>query len=196
MGQIHVSPLSNLADGLRRVYHLTTFVETGTFMGGATGWAARVFETVYTIEIRADFQEQAKKNTGSPPNIHFLLGDSKDRLAEVCAKLDAPALFWLDAHAGAGHFGSEERCPLLAELEAIVSGQAQHFVLIDDARAFTAPPPPPFDYRLWPSLDEVLKVLAGRHSYHVVLIEDCLVCVPQSARELLAQFVFHVRPTI
>jgi hypothetical protein len=68
--------------------------------------------------------------------------------------------------------------------------------LIDDARAFYAPPPPPFDYLKWPTLEEVMRHLQARHDYHVVVLVDCLICTPRSARELLAQYAFKVRPKI
>jgi len=93
------------------------------------------------------------------PNVEFALGNSAQQLGSVCPALAGPALFWLDAHAGAGFFGAADNCPLLDELEPCLEGpRADHCILIDDARAFVAPPPPPFGHRKWPSLDEVIAV--------------------------------------
>ena len=72
-----------------------------------------------------------------------MLGNSAAELGRICPLLTGPALFWLDAHAGAGFFGSDDNCPLLDEIDAcLVEARAEHCILIDDARAFVAPPPP------------------------------------------------------
>ena len=196
MGAIHLAPFAELAAALKQKYAIGDFVETGTYMGDATAWAAALFPRVWTIEIRADFQAQAKKNTGEPANVTFLLGNSAEQLKQVCAQLRAPAMFWLDAHAGAGYFGKEDNCPLLEEIDVITAGEHQHIMVIDDARAFYAPPPPPFDYTKWPPLEQVMRHVLAKHDYHVVLMIDCLLCVPQSARELIAEAVFRERPEI
>jgi len=101
MGNIHIPPLSILAERLIADCGLTEFVETGTFQGSTLPWASSRFRRVRTIEIRADYQEQARQRVGNLPNVEFLLGDSGVVLREVCQTLAGPALFWLDAHAGA-----------------------------------------------------------------------------------------------
>jgi hypothetical protein len=196
MGAVHATPLAELTLALQKQFDIENFVETGTYMGQASGWAAGHFKQVWTIEIREDFQREAKQRTGEPVNVRFLLGNSGERLKEVCGELGSTAIFWLDAHAGAGFFGDHDDCPLIDEIDIITSGPTQHFLLIDDARAFYAPPPPPFDYRKWPALDDVMAHLQAHHHYHVVLLVDCLICVPPAARELMAQFAFAVRPKI
>ena len=131
------------------------------------------------------------------PNVEFVLGNSAVELGRICSRLAEPALFWLDAHAGAGFFGADDNCPLLAELEAcLVKAPANHCILIDDARAFVAPPPPPFDYRKWPSLDEIIAMVLRRGGYHVAVISDVIAVVPVALREVVAQYTFQVRPKI
>jgi len=196
MGAIHHLPLSDLAQALARAADLKDFVETGTYIGHPIGWAARTFDRVWTIEINAEFQAQAKRYNPAASNVHYRLGDSASELPKVMAELGGPALVWLDAHAGAGHFGSEDNCPLLKELEAILASPFEHCILVDDARAFLAPPPPPFDYRKWPSLDQIFKVLSGRPGYGLVTIADVLIIVPDRHRDVVAQFCFSIRPRI
>ncbi len=196
MGTIHAAPISDLALSLARAGGLRQFVETGTYVGQSLPWAARNFERVWTVEISADYQRQAMANVGPLPNVRFVLGDSATELAKICRELTDPALFWLDAHAGAGYFGAEDNCPLLAELEVVLAGSQPHCILVDDARAFVAPPPPPFDYRKWPSLDEVMAVILKRGGYHVSVVTDVLIAVPAALRELVAQYTFAVRPQI
>jgi hypothetical protein len=178
------------AGGLRQ------FVETGTFTGQSLPWAARNFDRVRTVEVNADYHAQAKQNVGPLPNVSFHLGDSAQEISHICSELRGPALFWLDAHAGAGFFSAEDDCPLIAELEAVVALPHPHCILIDDARAFIAPPPPPFDYRKWPALDEIMAVVLSRPGYRVAVITDVLVVVPAALRDVVADYSFRVRPQI
>ena len=197
MGSIHRPPVSNLALGLVQAGGLKQFIETGTFRGDSLRWASEHFERVWTIEISAQYQEEAKASVGALPNVEFVLGNSADHLGRICGGLTGPSLFWLDAHAGAGFFGSDDNCPLLAELEAcLAQAAAGHCLLIDDARAFVAPPPPPFDHRKWPSLDEVMAVILRRGGYHVAVISDVMAVVPVALRDVVARYAFQVRPKI
>jgi hypothetical protein len=197
MGSIHKPPVANLALALKQAGALKMFVETGTFQGDSLRWASEHFERVWTIEISPQYQAEAKAKVGPLPNVEFVLGNSADRLKQICGQLQGPALFWLDAHAGAGFFGKEDNCPLIAELDACLSGPSTgHCILIDDARAFVAPPPPPFDYRKWPSLDEVVAVALRRGGYHVAVISDVMAVVPTALRDVVAQYTFQVRPRI
>ncbi len=196
MGSIHLSPLADLARELARAGDIRDFVETGTYMGGALGWAARSFERVWTVEINPEFQGQAKANNAGASNINFMLGDSASELPKIVGELKGPALFWLDAHAGAGYFADHDICPLVDELATVLASPFEHCILVDDARAFLAPPPPPFDYRKWPTLEQIYAALAKRPGYNVVTIADVLIIVPERHRDLVAKFCFAIRPKI
>jgi hypothetical protein len=196
MGSIHRPPVANLALALAQAGALKLFVETGTFQGDSLRWASRHFERVWTVEINAQYQTEAKAKVGPLPNVEYVLGNSSEQLGAICKDLSGPALFWLDAHAGAGFFGSDDNCPLLAELDACLISAAGHCILVDDARAFVAPPPPPFDHRKWPSLDEVIAVVLRRGGYHVAVISDVMAIVPIALRDVVAQYTFQVRPKI
>ena len=194
MGCIHQEPLSGFVQSLASEFGLTTFVETGTYLGDASAWAASVFPVVETIEVSPEFQQTAKAKYGHLANIGYHLGDSAAELEPIARTLSAPALFWLDAHAGGGHYGPQDNCPLLGELEAINQSPHEHFILIDDARGFTAPTPPPFDWRSWPSIDQVIMALKARNDYYVVIVHDTIIAVPQAAKERVVAFCHRVRP--
>jgi len=196
MGSIHLSPLADLARELARAAGLRDFVETGTYVGQALPWASRTFERVWTVELNPQFQAQAKANNAGLKNVAFLLGDSTSELPKIMNELKGPALFWLDAHAGAGYFADRDICPLVAELETVLASPHEHCIIVDDARAFLAPPPPPFDYRKWPSLDQIFAAVAKRPGYNIVTIADVLIIVPDRHRHLIAQFCFAIRPRI
>ena len=196
MGSIHLSPLADLVRELARAGGIRDFVETGTYVGGALGWASRSFERVWTVELNPEFQRQAKANNPGASNVTYMLGDSASELPKIVGELKGPALFWLDAHAGAGYFADHDICPLVDELETVLASPYDHCILVDDARAFLAPPPPPFDYRKWPTLEAIFAVVLKRGGYHVVTINDVLVIVPERFRGLVAEFCFALRPTI
>jgi hypothetical protein len=196
MGTLSESNLSSLVTGLVQKFNIGQFVETGTYVGGGAAWAAKVFPSVITIEINDTYRQLAIKNCGHVPSITFLLGDSVEVLPQVVADIKGPTFFWIDAHAGGGNFGAEEYCPLLAELEIIASSPYQHYIFIDDARAFLAPPPPPFKPDQWPELFDVLTMARKRHPYYCAVIQDIVMCVPRMAQPDIVSYCNRVRPKI
>jgi hypothetical protein len=196
MGAIHELPLNRLANTLRQAASLKDFVETGTYLGNSLAWASENFQHVWTIEIDPGYLDAARARHAGLTNIHYVMGDSAAQLSKVLGQIEGPALCWLDAHAGAGFFAPEDNCPLLEELKAVIHSPYEHCILIDDARAFVAPPPPPFNYRKWAPLEEIFAALALKPNYHVVIIEDALIAVPRRFRDLVAEFCFSIRPNI
>lgn len=196
MGKIHVPPKGELVATIVRDHRVRTFIETGTAKGEASRWGASLFEKVITVEALPNTYEATRAASEGYPNIEFHLGDSGEFLRKLAPTLTEPCLFWLDAHAGGGRFGDKDVCPLLEELAAINTSAPEHFIFVDDARAFTATCPPPFVADVWPSLDQIIPAMVSRHRYHVVLILDTIIAVPQSFKRSLQEFCIKVRPTI
>ena len=195
MGAISVEPLASLVTLLAHKYEIGCFVETGTYLGDGAIYAATVFPRVVTIEIKREYQQEAiARSQGS--NIEFLLGDFASLLPGVVSGLRGTSFFWLDGHAGAGFFADEDNCPLLGELEAIGASPHPHVIVIDDARAFLAPPPPPFHFECWPTLREVLNKACCRFPYYCVVMCDAIICVPELMRMDIVDFCNSVRPRI
>jgi hypothetical protein len=195
MGGISVDPLASLVALLARKYGIGCFVETGTYLGDGAIHAATIFPRVVTIEIKREYQQQAIARWHGH-NIEFLLGDSASLLPGVVSALEGTTFFWLDGHAGAGFFADEDNCPLLGELEAIGASPHPHVIVIDDARAFLAPPPPPFKFERWPTLREVLNTACSRFPYYCVVMCDAIICVPDQMRMDIVDFCNSVRPRI
>jgi len=195
MGSISAAPLALLATDLAHNHGIECFVETGTFHGDGARFAATIFPRVVTIEIKREYQQEAIANSCGR-NIEFLLGDSATLLPGVVSGLKSTALFWLDGHAGAGFFAEEDNCPLMAELEAIGASPHPHVIIIDDARAFLAPPPPPFKFEFWPTIREVLNAACCRFPYYCVVISDAIICVPEAMRMDIVRFCNATRPNI
>jgi len=173
------------------------FVETGTYTGETALWASKLFSRVFTVEISKEFQEKAKRNCAGQDNIVFLLGRSEEQLPTILRELHGPAIFWLDAHAGGGSYADKDDCPLLLELGLLSARNlVDDLIIIDDARGFLAPPPPPFDAEVWPSIHAVLDAVDPRRERYIVIIADMIICAPPRLRDKIEAFCAMVRPAL
>lgn len=198
MGIITSGPPTELVLRLKEEFSISDFVETGTFSGGTSTWAASHFEQVTTIENSRKIYEQTVARHGHIPNIKFLMGNSKDLLESVVTTLETPAIFWLDSHwCGGDSYGEQEQCPLLEEIAILNASPVNHFLLIDDARLFTSPPPRPHQVEDRPPIDQVIQnIKAGPHDKYIVIIQDVILVVPRSARNLVAHWSQEVNADI
>lgn len=176
MGNVTLGVNHEKTIALAAQYGIRHFIETGTWKGGTCTWAAQHFERVITIEAdRGRFEKTASHFAGVYPNLSFWYGDSRAILGRALAEMDAPCLIWADAHwvGGGAHQAHEigDECPLEQELEAVNASKyaAQHVILIDDARLFTAPPPYPHDPSQWLTYAEIQALLGDERD---VFIED------------------------
>lgn len=180
--------IQHLALALATQAQCQAFVESGTFMGTTTRWAARHFKAVFTIERYEPLFRTHSPALAALPQVTPLLGDSRDYITTIANGLhEFPALYWLDAHwSGHGTAGENDECPLLDELAALAN-RPDDVILIDDARLFLCAPPLPHHAGAWPTIGRVLQALGpGRH---VQIIEDVIVAVPD--RPDLVQVVTH-----
>ncbi|MBK9712997.1 MAG: hypothetical protein IPO81_17060 [Kouleothrix sp.] len=190
MGDIRQGPPEFLILHLLERYAIPNFVETGTFQGSTAAWASRHFKRVFTIEFAEPIYRQALATHGGLGNISFLYGHTREKLAEVVAQLDAPSLFWLDAHWSGGQtYGAGDECPVLDEIAIIDQTRADSFILIDDARLFLAPPPRPHRAEQWPDITAVIGRLSQRHDRYVAVVDDVVVAAPAHARADLAGYL-------
>ena len=180
MGSLPDQLSADLRDrlGLRRA------VETGTYYGHTTAVLAGMFEEVVTVERADEFYERARQLLEPHSNVRQVKGHSGEALRTMDARAGG-TLYWLDAHWSGGETaGSDDPCPLIAELDAIGTGDPNDCLLIDDAREFASPP----DDR-WPTLVEVLDaVRRDRSGHYVTVVHDLVVAVPESARDIVDTF--------
>jgi hypothetical protein len=188
MGMTRIGPPVELLREIGNRFRVEKFIETGTFRGNTAVWAGSVYKSVVSIENSLPLYEAAKTKYGDAKNIEFVLGHSAEKLKEIVARLAEPCVFWLDAHwSGGDTYGEGDECPIVEEIEAINCSSHDHFVLIDDARLFMAPPPPPHDPRKWPTILQLLEALSQRSRY-TVIIQDVIVAVPESARSTVMEY--------
>lgn len=161
---------------LRDRLGLNALVETGSYEGASTRWAAENFARTVSIEISPKFMAQAIhrcEGLANVESVEFILGDSRTELTRVVSSLEAPALFWLDAHNAAKLFGpGPDNCPVLSELAAIAASDQRHVILIDDAHTFSDPPM----YENWPTLREI-DMWAIDNEYNMIIYRDVVILV-------------------
>jgi hypothetical protein len=179
----------SLARALQAKLGLQRAIETGTYLGDGALALSGVFSTVVTIEISTELRDRAASRLANRSNIRLLQGHSVDHLAGLAAE-PLPTLYFLDGHWSAGFTaGEEDECPVLEELAAIGAGSPNDCLIVDDARLFAAPPPPPHDPSQWPTLLEVLDAIRrARPEHHVTVIGDQFIAVPASAREVVDHY--------
>ena len=185
MGYVNFSMPREIVLKFKERGNIQNFVETGTFRGNTSFWAARHFAHVYTIEIDPEISRETSSKPDCPANIKFLVGNSKDVLPGIVDQLQGPSIFWLDGHwCNVTELGKEMECPLVDELIAL-RNLTDAVILIDDARAFLGPLPPPHDKTQWPRIDELFLLLKKQFPQNLVTIaDDVIYCLPPSMIDL------------
>jgi len=184
-----------LVEHLAAEHKLTSFFEAGTYYGESSAWAAQRFAAVKTVERAPMLYAIARVKLARLPNVALEFGDSRTVIEQSLPSLP-PTLFWLDAHwcggQTAGEFDAE--CPLLDELKLLAPALDRHFLLIDDARLFAMPPPPPHKAEAWPCLAEIFDVLRSQHEPYITICRDVIVAVPAHAKPGLIAYLQGALP--
>lgn len=177
MGSKHLGPDFEITLALQKESGIDTFIETGTYKGMSSAWAADHFKIVVTVEGMPDRYWKTWHNTlGDKSNVMMLLGDSWDALPKVMKFIQTPAIFWLDAHYCTSN-NNEQReglqvCPVMQELLTINAHPCAHLhiLMVDDARLFG-------NEQDWPREDVLLSELR-KHDRQCILYEDVWYAIP------------------
>lgn len=145
-------------------YNIKTLIETGTYLGEMVYAQKDFFDKIISIEISKELFQSAKKRFKRFKNIEFINGDSGEILKKIVQYFNTPCLFWLDGHYSGGNTGKGEKdTPIIDELEAILSTEIKHTVLIDDARCFKNE-----TCQDYPSIEKLKKLIKKiRPDYHL-----------------------------
>jgi hypothetical protein len=137
-------------------FHLTAFIETGTYEGEMVEAVKTSFRAIYSVELDSALFERSKSRFALDEHITILRGDSSEILPQLLPELRVPSLFWLDAHYSRGITARGElETPIMRELESILHHDVSgHVILIDDVRCFTGE----HDY---PTVKEVQQFVFG-----------------------------------
>jgi hypothetical protein len=151
-------------------YGTPYLVETGTCHGDMVAAMQKEFKKIISIELAEPFYREVCERFKGVANVELIYGDSARKLPEVVARLNAPALFWLDGHYSGGDTArGDSDTPVNEELRAIFQpGGPQHIVLIDDARCFGTHP-------AYPTVAQIRQLVATvRPGWQVDVQGDCI----------------------
>lgn len=178
MGIVTFSIPKELVLKIIKSRNFDNFIETGTYKGGTVLWAAKHFAHAYTVEIDETLANDFKRQLSPDMNITALRGDSRAVLPDLLQKINGRSFCWLDGHWCAGAGGQENECPLFDELKALSTAN-KPMILIDDARCFIGPMPPPHNYTHWPRIHEIFNFI-DKHfpGYTTTIIDDVIFVVP------------------
>lgn len=184
MGSIRFGIPTKTTLYLRGLLNLQTFVEGGTYKGATAKLMSKNFEQVITIEKSQVMFNIARKNI-IEKNVQLILGDTREHLQRIIVKHNN-ILFWLDAHwSGGDTYGVEDECPILEEMQIIFAGNINCIILIDDARLFLAPPPPPHRIENWPSIREIAQVIPKE--WELIEFQDVIYIFPFKYRRKIQE---------
>jgi hypothetical protein len=149
-------------------------VETGTYKGGTTWCLLGEFRRILTIEVVPALASLARERFRKFPHVTVIEGDSARALPDICAKLDAPCLFYLDGHYSGGVTGmGSEECPVILELDAVFTHTRVPFrIVIDDARLFGSDP-------AYPDLETVTHAVNKHRPSMQVRVENDAILIHQ-----------------
>lgn len=163
MGIITYANTAKLIEKLKNDFSINLVIETGTDKGVGTFFLAERFQQVITIDISKEFQDEVQKKSQFT-NIEYVVGDSRTALPIVMQSVKASALFWLDAHQTNKNFGDfPDDCPIIEEIESIVSSPFDHFILVDDVNSFLPSEKrhhqPACELENWVTIDQIKSML-------------------------------------
>ena len=148
------------------------------------------FEKVFTIEKSEYMYEIAQEELKGYSNIKLLKGDSREVLPKILSLHLNNILFWLDAHwSGGKTYGEDDECPLVDELQIIFSEcyGKNYAILIDDARLFLAPPPLPHNWRKWPTIVDIVKLVPEK--FDLLIFNDVIYIYPETISSDFRDFI-------
>jgi len=194
MGIVTMGPDFRLIQFIKEKYNVKNFIETGTFYGGTTEWAAPNFEHVHSIEFSEHWYKTTKERLSHLNNVQIHYGDTRSILPKLLEDTES-AVLWLDAHWCSDHsYGEDDQCPLLDELAIINSFtklQDQLFILIDDARLFLAPPHQPHALKDYPDIVQIINSLTTVPR-KIYVFNDIIIGVPLKFENEFDAFLQHI----
>ena len=194
MGIVTMGIPRDIVTSLATLNESSVFVETGTFHGETTKWAATCFESVHTIERAEGLYNLHRHELSQIRGVTPHLGDSRTILPRILEQIGSrKAVFWLDSHwSGFDTAGVDDECPLLDELSCL-AGRHEDIILIDDARLFLSAPPPPHKPSHWPTILDICSVISRPDRKPFVQIVDDVIFVIPDEMSLKNQLVEYAQ---
>jgi hypothetical protein len=162
---------------IRNRFQITDFIETGTYMGDTSKWAAKYFDRVITFEASSEVYSELQQNK-LPANCEAIFGDSSKLIQNY---INGDSIYYLDAHYSSGNtFNSY---PLLNEIKEINAKGFNDFIIIDDARFVLSK----WNNERYCTLTELLCELSKKDRYSIVF-DDMIISVPSFSKDLIDDY--------
>ncbi|MCX7049700.1 MAG: hypothetical protein NTX50_29975 [Candidatus Sumerlaeota bacterium] len=158
-----------------RRYSISTFIESGTYVGHTVETMLPCCSIIHTIELSDKLWKEATLKFLLKPGVQVHHGDSGAALPKILAGISERCLFWLDGHYSAGLTArGDSNTPIARELAAIAAhSRNDHVILIDDARQFDGTQ----DYPSREALFEMLRRI--NPAYRIRLVDDMFQAYPR-----------------
>lgn len=147
-----------------------SFIETGTYRGDTLAMAAKMVSRSYSIELDESLCALARHRFRHQADVEILWGDSAAVLPELLESVERPAVVWLDGHYSGGVTAGEGNVPIWSELNAALSSEVGHLVLIDDARLFNGTDG-------YPTIDALMQTISAHRQDESVRIVDDIISI-------------------
>lgn len=123
---------------LKDLFKIKSFVESGTFLGGTTLEASKIFDKAYTVELSKELYLLARKTLSSCSNTRIYLGNSGILFYHILRNIPGPILLYLDGHWSEQNTAKGKSVtPIMDEIAAIKACKKNDCVImIDDIRLF------------------------------------------------------------
>lgn len=188
----------NFLKKINNIFNITTFIETGTWIGHSTRVAAEVFDQVLSIELSTELYSIASENLKEYKNIKLYNGDSANLLEGLLKKELGKTLIWLDGHYSGEHFGyntalGKTNTPILSELENIKNSALKDIIImIDDIRLFDKRFKDLVDLKIgdYPDIVEIYNIIKQINpNYEIVIIGDVLAAYPKNDKVSISKIL-------
>lgn len=183
MATITFSIPKKLVESIAANIKVNNFVETGTFQGKTSLWAASVFNNVYTMDIDSN----AALNISTNKAIKFIKGDSKIELPKLIDSLQGQSVFYLDTHSYSASNTNTVVCNVTDELKAI-SKSEKPIIFINDVRCFLGPMPDPRK-KDWPSFEQIFNLCKGLFpDSFITIVDGIIICAPKEVQGIISAY--------
>lgn len=166
---------------------LSIFIETGTYMGDGVKWALendrKSFSKIMSVEYAKGLSDHCNMLFNKFPQVTIENSDTVLFLENITHSLNAPTLFFLDAHKTGGvgaDYNKDHPIPLILESNIILDNfynLNELIVVIDDERASVLD-------EEYPQIDDLIKLYSAKGLISCYMDDSCIFCSPKWLRSV------------
>lgn len=165
-------------EDIERGLCIDTCIELRTFTGETTNILSTIFKTVYSLESRKTFFENAKQRFKKNNNVFLYNGNSAEHLPSILKKTPSRTLVIINTPYNYSDITSPKSL-LLKELTLIKQSGQTPIILMDDVRLLYDSKKNSHLKLLYPSLETVIShLLEINPTYQIAIIYDTLLAFP------------------